>query len=180
MQELWQLYDETGQPVKDQGITKQQAFTGILHGAAQVWIWRRVNESLQVMVQQRSAIKPSWPNMWDISAAGHIDLGEEPIMAGIREIKEEIGLDCTPEDLQLIMHTRQQISYASIIENEWLWVYGLELKTDAKLTLQVEEVAQVNWLSLEEFEAEVMKPDTKFVPHGTEYYQSVIAFVAKQ
>ena len=36
-----------------------------------------------------------WPGRWDISAAGHIRPGED----GLREIKEELGADVTPEEL---------------------------------------------------------------------------------
>ncbi len=40
--------------------------------------------------------------MWDVSVAGHIDAGETPKQAAIREAQEEIGITISENDLQLI------------------------------------------------------------------------------
>lgn len=42
--------------------------------------------------------------------AGHIDGGESAVAAAVRETKEEIGLDITPEDLHFVhvMHRRAE------------------------------------------------------------------------
>ena len=103
MTELWQLYDEQGNALSGEGSTKEQVFSkGLLHGASHVWIWHRINDVYEVLLQKRAVNKRTWPNRYDISAAGHIDLGETPIAAALRETKEEIGLVINETDLKHI------------------------------------------------------------------------------
>ena len=42
---------------------------GDWHRAAHVWLFCQATGEL--LLQQRAACKDSWPNYWDISAAGH-------------------------------------------------------------------------------------------------------------
>ncbi len=44
-----------------------------------------------MVLQLRSTSKKDYPNMLDITAAGHLKSGEQPL-DGIREIQEELGL----------------------------------------------------------------------------------------
>lgn len=88
MDELWQLYDEQGRVLKDKGAKRDDVFgNGILHGASHVWIWRKDNGTLEILLQKRAPNKRTWPNRYDVSAAGHIDLGETPLDAALREAK---------------------------------------------------------------------------------------------
>eukprot|EP01119_Soliformovum_irregulare_P014431 TRINITY_DN3947_c0_g1_i2.p1 TRINITY_DN3947_c0_g1~~TRINITY_DN3947_c0_g1_i2.p1 ORF type:complete len:185 (+),score=48.17 TRINITY_DN3947_c0_g1_i2:17-571(+) len=66
-------------------------FTGISHPRSQVHregLWHRVvhvwivNSKGQVLLQQRTLNKESWPGMWDISSAGHISAGEGSLVTG--------------------------------------------------------------------------------------------------
>ena len=43
-----------------------------------------------------------WPNMWDITAGGHVLAGEFGFQAIIREAKEELGLDLNKNDITFI------------------------------------------------------------------------------
>lgn len=47
----------------------QVCFAGDWHRAVHVWIYVQSTESL--LIQKRAACKESWPDLWDISAAGH-------------------------------------------------------------------------------------------------------------
>jgi 8-oxo-dGTP pyrophosphatase MutT (NUDIX family) len=51
-----------------------------------------------VLFQKRGHDKILFPNLLDISAAGHYQAGE-PLEAGVREIVEEVGLDVRFEQL---------------------------------------------------------------------------------
>ncbi len=183
MKELWQLYDEQGRALVDKGAIPSDVFDkGLLHGAAHVWIWRAHNGGVEVLLQKRAADKNTWPNYYDISAAGHIDLGEDPITAALRETQEEIGIDVAAADLALI---NVQRSYKKAenraIENEFNWVYLLELPVNTTFRLQKSEVAELDWKTLADFKAEVAEGTEKYVPHGKLYFDTVIAAVeAKQ
>ena len=61
-------------------------------------LWHRgviaviINSKNQVLMQQRSATKDKFPNLWDLSVAAHITAGEDAVTALVREFNEEIGL----------------------------------------------------------------------------------------
>ena len=73
----------------------------------------------------RSKHKDSFPGLWDVAAAGHIEIGEEPLTAALREIKEELGLEVHANSLKFI--DKRQFSLTSqngkFINNEITWIY---------------------------------------------------------
>lgn len=170
-QELWQLYKDDCNPLPGQGASKDEVYTkGLLHGAAHVWIWRQGKSGKQVLVQKRSATKRTYANMLDISAAGHIDLGETPIQAAIRETEEEIGLIIKEDDLVPIGKLHINISDSSgNIENELRWLYTLQT-SQSDFNLQVDEVGSVQWMDLADFKNEVLPNKGNFVPQGEKYF----------
>lgn len=177
-EEQWQLYDEQGRQTAGKGATKDVVFgRGLLHAASHVWIWRRTAQSAEVLVQQRASTKRTWPNLFDVSAAGHLKLGEEPVAAALREIREEIGLDTTETDLRLINVDRRLIPVSTdIIENEFCWVYLLELRQAVEFILQKDEVASLQWKDLSEFAVETRgSANVRYVPQGAPYFARVVA-----
>jgi 8-oxo-dGTP diphosphatase len=54
----------------------------------------------EVLMFKRSDDKKNFPGFWSIPG-GHIDEGEDPLAAAIREVKEETGVDVTPDNLKL-------------------------------------------------------------------------------
>lgn len=177
MDELWQLYDEQGQALKGKGAKKDDVFSkGLLHGAAHVWIWRNKDGQTEVLLQQRASNKRTWPKHFDISAAGHIDLGEVPLDAAIRETVEEIGLDINKDELKLFcVHRTYLKAENGAIENEFQWLYSLELTKEADFSLQSSEVESLSWVSLEQFKVE--NTGNKYVPHGELYYNTLVSAI---
>lgn len=172
--ELWQLYDDQAKPLLGKGGSKDEVFIqGLLHGAAHVWIWRQKEDVKEVLLQKRASTKPTWPNLLDISAAGHVDLGETPVQAAIRETKEEIGLTVAAEELnQFNVFKAYLIAENGFIENEFQWLYALQITDAAKFTLQDSELDSIEWVPIDSFAAECT--GDKYVPHGQEYYDLVI------
>lgn len=177
MDELWQLYDEQGQVISGKGATKDNVFNnGLLHGASHVWIWRVKDSQREVLLQQRAADKRTWPNRFDISAAGHIDLGEKPLDAAIRETVEEIGLNVVGDELKLFCVNRTYLKAENgAIENEFQWLYSLKLTNETDFALQYTEVKSLMWVSLEQFKAE--NNGERYVPHGEQYYNTVASAI---
>ena len=86
--------------VRERGVAHRE---GSLHGTVHMWIVRENEESgYDVLLQKRSACKDSNPGCYDISSAGHIMAGDEPLPAAVREMKEELGLTVKAEDLTFI------------------------------------------------------------------------------
>lgn len=177
MDELWQLYNEDGSVLEGKGATKDHVFSeGLLHGASHVWIWRDNDGVLEVLLQKRSANKRTWPDRFDISAAGHIDLAENQLTAALRETKEEIGLDIDSDNLQEISREKVYMTAENgAIENEFQWLYLLKFPENSEFILQEEEVDSLVWKELAEFETECSTD--LYVPHGQAYYSKVIAAI---
>jgi isopentenyl-diphosphate Delta-isomerase len=180
-QEPWQLYDEQGRPLKGKGAIKKEVFEkGLLHAASHVWIWRKTVTGAEVLLQKRAASKMTWPNLYDISAAGHIDLGEDPVTAALREAKEEIDLQVSADQLQSIgVHRAHLPAGDQAIENEFQWLYILEIPSETNFALRDAEVAAVEWKPIEDFANEIKDQKNRYVPHSYIYYATVLTAIGK-
>ncbi len=150
MEELFDILDKNGNKT---GKTKPRSLVhkdGDWHKSVHIWI---ANDKDEVMLQKRSPNKDSYPNMWDISSAGHLTAGDESLSGAIREIKEELGVDVLPEQLQLIgVRKIAQRPTPTFINSEFQDIYLLRLSLDlSKLTLQEDEVAAVKYVPLDTF-----------------------------
>eukprot|EP00465_Bigelowiella_longifila_P013795 CAMPEP_0185257032 /NCGR_PEP_ID=MMETSP1359-20130426/6099_1 /TAXON_ID=552665 /ORGANISM="Bigelowiella longifila, Strain CCMP242" /LENGTH=184 /DNA_ID=CAMNT_0027841911 /DNA_START=219 /DNA_END=772 /DNA_ORIENTATION=+ len=56
----------------------------------------------RVLVQRRSMNKDTNPGKLDVSAAGHIEVGDDSLDTAMREMDEELGLQVVAKDLELI------------------------------------------------------------------------------
>lgn len=178
IEELWQGYNDQGEQTI--AITKKEARLGALHGASHVWIWRRSEGSIEVLLQRRAGDKATWANHLDISAAGHIDSGETPTYAARRETHEEIGLAIEEARLTLIgvhrANLQAVISDQKIIENEFQFVYLLELQDDdGPIQLLDGEVGAIYWYGIQELQSLIDgESDDTIVPHGHNYFSMLI------
>jgi isopentenyl-diphosphate delta-isomerase len=178
MKQPVQVFNEQGLP--DPGVgTVRHLEEGTLHGSAHVWIWR-VDPSgdIEVLLQKRANNKKTFPGLLDISAAGHIDLHESPVDAAIRESSEEIGLRIQSSDLKLIFVERVTMvvpNTENLIENEFCWVFMLQLKDTIDFTLEQKEVESLTWKPFAEFKKEVFGEESSlYVPHAKEYYSDLL------
>ena len=177
-EELWQGYNNQGEQTA--AITKKDARLGALHGASHVWIWRRTESSIEVLLQRRAGDKATWANHLDISAAGHIDSGETPLRAASRETEEELGLAVDGIRLELVgvhrANLEAAISGQKIMENEFQFVYLLELREDDNpVQLLDGEVSATYWLGMQDFKRLIDgESDDSIVPHGHSYFSILI------
>ena len=63
---------------------------GLRHRAVHVLVF---NAAGSVFLQKRSMTKDRQPGLWDSSASGHVDAGEDYDACAVRELREEIGLE---------------------------------------------------------------------------------------
>lgn len=78
------------------GITKarkQVHRDGDWHRSVHVWVVDLKRQ--EVVLQRRSPNKDTFPNRWDISAAGHIENGADSRETAARELAEELGMDAS-------------------------------------------------------------------------------------
>ena len=81
------------------GITlKSQAHQeGLWHKAGHCWI---ITEDGNVWLQLRGANKSLYPNLLDVSCAGHIQVGESAKAGTLREIEEELGIHLKEHNIE--------------------------------------------------------------------------------
>ena len=149
--EFLDIVDENGTPtgaVTDRETAHRE---GIRHRTAHLWLLRRREGRVQVLLQKRSLEKDSYPGCYDISSAGHIPAGVDFIPSALRELREELGLQAQPEEL--ILCGVRRFEYESVFhgrpfhDNQVSRVYALWRDVEPEvLTLQKEEVERVVWM----------------------------------
>lgn len=144
MQETFDIIDAKGRYTGETASRDECHQKGLYHKAVALFI---INSKDQVLLQKRSAEKKLWPNMWDISAGGHVLAGEFGFEAVIRECEEELGLKLRPEEITFIGATISNTSKHGIIHNHFNEYYIARKDFDpTTLTLQTEEVSDVKWV----------------------------------
>ena len=92
-----------------------------------------------------------WPNMWDMTAGGHVLSGEFGFQSIIRECKEEIGIILDKRDITFIGCSISTNIKGDIINNHFNEYYIAKKEIDLNsLKLQREEVSEVKWMDKEE------------------------------
>ena len=148
MEELFDVLNEKGIYTNRVETRKKCHKEGLYHKAVVVFI---INSKGQVLLQRRSPNKRMWPNMWDVTAGGHVSSGEFGFQAIIRECKEELGIELNKNDLTFIGSTKSTNIQGDIINNHFNEIYIANKEIDeTKLQLQVEEVAEVRWVDKDE------------------------------
>lgn len=139
--ELIDICDENNNLLGIQKMKSEAHRTGLWHRAAHVWVY---NSKGEILLQLRAKGKSLFPSMWDVSAAGHISAGEEPIVSALRETKEEIGLLVRKEYLELFKIVKWQGIFRQINNKEFYYVYLFKYdKGIADLKIQEEEVETI-------------------------------------
>ena len=108
---------------------------GLRHRAVHVLIY---NSRGEVFLQKRSALKDTFPQRWDSSAAGHLNPGEAYDACALREVEEELGfrMPCIPERIL-------RIEACEETGQEFVWVY--RCTAEGPFTLNPEEVETGAW-----------------------------------
>ena len=148
MDEMVDVLTETGKFTDNVEMKQLCHKKGLWHKAVAVFI---INSKNQVLLQKRSKNKKMWPDMWDISAGGHVLAGEFGFQAIIREIKEELGLSVKKEEIIFIGCSTSINKKGDILNKHFNEYYIVTKDIDEKnLSLQKEEVSEVKWINKEE------------------------------
>ena len=155
--ELIQIVDENGNFI-GQIIDKEEAHDkNLLHNEVAAFI---INDKKQVLLQKRSANKRFNPNKWAL-CAGHVDAYESLGDAILREIKEEVGLDISKDDLHqfgerefTIRDSNSHITYFYYIRSNL---------NEKEFIIQKEELSEVKWFDIDEVIDMIKKNDSSIV-----------------
>jgi isopentenyl-diphosphate Delta-isomerase len=164
------VLDPSGRPVGRMKPKSEVHRDGDWHGAAHLWI---LNREGQILIQRRSPTKENWPNLWDVSVAGHISAGEGPVEAALREAQEELGVTLVPGECSHLFTVAEHASLnngISYVDNEYHHVFLVEKDLDVRdLTFCDGEVAEVRFVALRKLQTTLTTDPNDFVPHEEEY-----------
>jgi len=120
-------------------------------------------------LQLRSPNKTNWPNYWDISAAGHLNVGETTLDAAVRETLEEINL---PIDRKKLYYIFSDHWFDKLYE-EIRHVFLYQIDEEKEFNFNDGEVADLRWFSIDKLKEWVKNPEAnsdKIVPEADWYY----------
>ncbi len=148
-----QIVDKNDKPIGEASMSEAHD-KGLIHRIVRVMV---ENPKGQILLQKRSPEVARWPNCWDNSAAGHVDVGEEYLTAAKRELDEEIGIK--DAELEQIGEYYTDSKYTWGHLKRFNRVYKIVVESTPK-NLQADEVSAVKWVSVVEAKKLVKsKPD---------------------
>lgn len=172
MDELIDIVNSQGIPTGNTCLKSFAHQNGILHASVHIWLY---TSDGKILIQKRKEDKDTFPNLWDVSVAGHMHAKELPIEAAVREVKEEINLTLDKQELKYIKICNEKHQHPNgIIDHEIHHVFIAQLNCDiTDLTPQKEEVAALKLIDIQELENNYTHDDL-YVPHSKKYYNYII------
>lgn len=151
------LVDELDREIGCKPKSECHAGSGVLHRAFSIFVFNGDNE---LLLQQRSAGKPLWPNYWSNTCCSHPRRGESMETAASRRLLQELGFDCPLEYLYKFKYHAQ---YGEIgAEHEYCWVY--HGRHDGRVDANVNEIAAWRFVDVDTLEAELEERPEIFTP----------------
>jgi len=117
------------------------------HRIARVFL---LNKDGRLYLQRRSMKMGVAPGLWDQSAAGHVDPGEDYAQAAYRELEEELGVKNTILNL-LVKYYAEEAHPSGKPMRRFQAIYTGEYDGQS-MRLDPEEVMDGKWVSITELE----------------------------
>ncbi len=134
--ELFPVVDENDE-VLDAKPRAEVHGDNLRHRAVHLFIFNRAGE---LLLQKRSRHKDRNPGVWDSSAAGHVEAGEEYDDTAVRELREELGVETKLERVAKIPASAQT-------GEEFIWLY--RGASEGKFRVPASEIDAVQFFPLE-------------------------------
>lgn len=201
-EEMIMACEEDGTPIGT--ATREEIHKkGFWHETFHCWIVGIEGGIPYIHLQLRSPDKKDFPNLLDISAAGHL-LAHETVKDGVREIEEELGIEVKFEELIPLGIIKDQLAVRNFLDNErcHAFLYVTEEKLDDTYKFQQEEVAGMFKFDFQDFynlctgsrekiesAGELTAARTKsqrnitladLVPHGKSYLEQTVKGIRKE
>ena len=157
------LYDQNRVLTGEKILKDEEIPTG-KYGLMVVWFIE--NTDGKFLMQKRSINKGS---KW-ATTGGHPKSGESSLDGIITEVKEELGIDISKDDLVLFKKAQGKNSFCDL--------YYLNKNINlTDITIQEEEVENVNWLSIDEINN--LNSNNEFIKGHYMMFQDCLDFLKK-
>lgn len=124
--------------------------TGLRHRAVHILVF---NDMGQLFLQKRSMKKDLNGGLWDTSAAGHVDAGEDYGISAVREIEEELGIT------ESVLEPMFKLPATAAIGMEFIWVY--RCIHNGPFVLAADEIDEGDWFSVAEISERIEGDDQR-------------------
>lgn len=118
---------------------------GLWHQTFHCWVVHQTPDGDFLVLQRRHSSKDTHPNKLDISAAGHLEVGERP-PDGVRELREELGIAVAIEQLYPVGMFRYADRTHGVQDNEFCHVFVLVRGGDDTLDQYQPAVGEISGL----------------------------------
>jgi len=125
--------------------------TGLRHRAVHILVF---NGEGQLFLQKRSMKKDLNGGLWDTSAAGHVDAGEDYDISAVREIEEELGI-ISEHALELLF----KLPATAALGMEFIQVY--RCMHNGPFVLAADEIDEGDWFSAAEISERIVADDQR-------------------
>lgn len=150
-------------------------------------LWHRevaviiVNKEGKMLLEKRAPTKKQSPNKWGL-CAGHIEAGDIPENAIVREMKEEIGVDISIDELEFIKTAVRDIKFNDNLYNrEFQYTYfWITDKREGEFVVQEEELTEVRFFEVQEIKDKVKSKDKDIAFSNEEYIDEIISIVEEK
>ena len=126
-----------------------------------IWI---VNDKNEILIQQRSANRKKFPNMWT-NTGGACIAGETSIETVFRELKEELDITPSIDNLELIASYKREKDYVDV----WVLKQNINIKD---LKFNDNEVQDAKWVTVEDWQKLLIAGQA--VKSSTDYFLKYI------
>ncbi|HEY8157824.1 MAG TPA: NUDIX domain-containing protein [Methylobacter sp.] len=133
--------------------------TSLRHRAVHILVF---SEQGQLFLQKRSMKKDLNGGLWDTSAAGHVDAGEDYDMSAVREIEEELGISAA-----LTLEPLFKLPATAAIGMEFIQVY--RCIHNGPFNLAPDEIDEGDWFNVTEISKRIEADD----PLLTETFKAI-------
>lgn len=119
------------------------------------------NKKGELLLQQRSRKKKTWPLVWSNSCCGHPSLDESNVDAARRRLQFELGI-FNADIFEIISDFRYRVELGGIVENEICPI--LIGFSDQEPRINRKEVEITKWISWKEFIEEINDNPNNYSP----------------
>lgn len=122
-----------------------------------------INEKQEILIERR-VNKGLTPGKLDL-CSGHLDNGEVPTQAMLRELKEELGINIEEAiNVRRITKEPAPLVFESLgkTKNFFIDFYSLKIAKPEKIEFQEKEIQEILWFPMEEVFELIRQGKTKF------------------
>ncbi len=169
LKEKIDILDEDGNKIGETKTYDEVHEKGLLHLTVHVWL---VNSKGQILLQKRSKYVRAYPEYFDIPAGGHVISSQNSLQGAQLETKEELGLELPESAFNFLFRVKEFYitNEGTHTENALNDVYLVNFDFNVEdFKTEHNEVTEVRFLDLEEFQKWISGAGEPLAPHEEEY-----------